>query len=109
MFIIDDILLAPVKGLLYIFKEIQKAAEGEIEDTPEKLKKELLELQMLFETDQITEKEYSKKEKEILQRMNALQKSRSKRSLTIIKLNYKIWPKRQKRQNQAQKPPKSKK
>lgn len=74
MFIIDDILLAPVKGLLYIFREIQKVAEGEIEDTPEKLKKELLELQMLFETDQITEEEYSKREKEILKRLNALQK-----------------------------------
>ena len=74
MFIIDDILLAPMKGLLYIFKEIQKVAEGEIEDTSDKLKNELLEIQMLFETDQITEKEYSKKEEGILQRMNALQK-----------------------------------
>ena len=74
MFIIDDILLAPVKGIVYIAKKIQELSEEEIEGTPEKLKRELLELQMLFETDQITEKEYSKKEEGILQRMNALQK-----------------------------------
>lgn len=73
MFIIDDILLAPAKGVLFIFKEIQKAAEKEIEDTPEKLKKELLELQMLIEADRISEEEYLKKEREILQRLNALQ------------------------------------
>jgi len=74
MFIIDDILLAPVKGLLYVFKEIHKIAEEELEDTPEKLKKELLRLQMLFETDQINEEEYSKREKNILERISALQK-----------------------------------
>jgi len=67
MFLIDDF-------LMWIFETIHDQALEELEDTPEKLKKELLELQMLFETDQITEKEYSKKEKEILQRMNALQK-----------------------------------
>ena len=74
MFIIDDILLSPIKGLLYIFKEIEKIAREEKEDTAEKLKKELLETQMLFETDQISEEEYSKKEKNVLERLNALQK-----------------------------------
>ncbi len=67
MFLIDDF-------LLWIFKEIQKAAEGELEDTSEKLKKELLEAQTLFETDQITEEEYTRREKGILERLNALQK-----------------------------------
>ena len=74
MFIIDDILLAPIKGLMGIFKKIQELAEEEMEGTPEKLKRELLELQMLFETDQISEEEYSKKEKNVLERLNALKK-----------------------------------
>lgn len=74
MFIIDDILLSPIKGLLYIFKEIEKIAKEEKEDTAEKLKKELLEAQMLFEIDQITEEEYNKREKNILERLNALPK-----------------------------------
>lgn len=76
MFIIDDILLAPIKGFLYIFKEIEKVAREETEDTAEKLKKELLETQMLFETDQISEEEYQKKENNILERLNALQKQK---------------------------------
>lgn len=74
MFIIDDILLFPIKGFLYIFKEIEKVAKGEMEDTSEKLKKELLEAQTLFETDKISEEEYSKREKNVLERLNALQK-----------------------------------
>ena len=76
MFIIDDILLFPIKGFLYIFKEIEKVAKGEMEDTSEKLKTELLEAQMLFETDQISEKEYSKREKNVLERLNALRESK---------------------------------
>lgn len=74
MFIIDDILLAPAKGFLRIFKEIQKKAEEEMRDTPEKLKKRLLDLQMLLHKGQITEQAYIKKEKNILKRLNALKK-----------------------------------
>lgn len=75
MFLIDDILLAPAKGLLYIFKEIQKRAEEEMRETPEKLKGELLELQRLLETDRISEAEYSRREKNVLERLNTLQSS----------------------------------
>lgn len=72
MFLIDDILffLNPI----WIAEKLREIASKELEDTPEKFKKELLELQMLFETDQITETEYQKKEKNILERLNTLQK-----------------------------------
>jgi len=72
MFLIDDILLAPVKGVVYIAKKIHELAKEELMDTEEKLKRELLDLQMLFETDQISEEEYQKKEKNILERLEAL-------------------------------------
>lgn len=79
MFIIDDILLAPVKGVVYIAKKIHELAEEELADTGEKLKRELLDLQMLFETDQISEEEYQKKERDILGRLEALkEKNESK-------------------------------
>ena len=64
MFLIDDILLAPVKGIVYLAKKIHELAEEELVDTGEKIKRELLDLQMLFETDQISEEEYQKKEKD---------------------------------------------
>ena len=72
MFLIDDILLAPVKGIVYLAKKINELAEEELVDTGEKIKRELLDLQMLFETDQISEEEYQKKEKNILERLEAL-------------------------------------
>lgn len=79
MLIIDDILLAPVKGFLWICKKIQGMAEEELTDTEEKLKRELLDLQMLFETDQITEEKYKRKEDEILAKLEALrEKAKSK-------------------------------
>lgn len=72
MLIIDDILLAPFKGIWFIFKKIHEIVSEELEDTPEKLQRELLENQMLLETEKITEEEYQKREKNILERLNAL-------------------------------------
>jgi len=82
MFIIDDILLAPVKGVVYIAKKIHELAEEDLADTGEKLKRELLDLQMLFETDQISEEEYQKKEKNILERLEALKEKPSSAKAT---------------------------
>ena len=65
MFLIDDF-------LIFIAEKIQTMAEEEIEDTSEKLKKELLDLQMRLEMEEFTEEEYKKKEDEILARMEAL-------------------------------------
>ena len=82
MFIIDDILLAPLKGVVYLAKKIHELAEEELEDTGDKLKRELLDLQMLFETDQISEEEYQKKEKNILERLEALKEKPSSAKAT---------------------------
>ena len=65
MFLIDDF-------LIFIAEKIQGMAEEEMEDTLEKLKKELLDLQMRLEMEEFTEEEYKKKEDEILVRMEAL-------------------------------------
>lgn len=74
MFLIDDILLAPIKGFLAVCKKMKETAEEKMEDTPEKLKKELMDLQMLLEAGQISEEQYSKREANILERLSALQK-----------------------------------
>lgn len=72
MFLLDNILLAPAKGLLFIFKEIHKQAEEELRDSPEKLKKELYNLQTQLDSGQISEKEYMAMEEKILERWNKL-------------------------------------
>jgi len=62
----------PGKELVWIFKKIHEQVQKELEDTPEKLKKELLDLQGLLETGKISEKMYLKKEGNILERLNTL-------------------------------------
>jgi hypothetical protein len=44
MFLIDNILLAPVSGVMYIFHEIQAAAEGEAAKSADALRTQLAEL-----------------------------------------------------------------
>jgi hypothetical protein len=69
MFILDDLLIGlPAKGLMGIVKKIAEVAENELTDES-KIKEELLLLQTLYETDQITEEEYQKKEAELLERL----------------------------------------
>ena len=77
MFLIDDILLAPIKGIVWIAEKVRDMASEELEDTPEKLKRELLDTQMMLETEDITEVEYKKKEKDILERLEALKEPSS--------------------------------
>ena len=73
MFILDDILLAPLKGLVWIAKKIDEVAEGELSDE-DSLMDKLMELQMRFELDEIEEDEYNKLESELLERMDAARK-----------------------------------
>jgi len=77
-FLIDDILLAPLKGIVWIAEKVRDMALEELEDTPEKLQRELLDLQMRLEIEEITEQEHKKKEDEILKRLEAL-KGRTKK------------------------------
>ncbi len=74
MFLLDDLLLLPAKGFMGIVEKIRDMAAEELEDTPEKLKRELLDLQMRFEMEEIAEEEYQKKETEILKRLEEIQK-----------------------------------
>jgi len=77
-FLIDDILLAPIKGIVWIAEKVRDMAVEELEDTPEKLQRELLDLQMALETEQISKDEHQKREKDILERLEALNKEKSK-------------------------------
>jgi len=48
MFLLDDILLAPIKGLLWLGENINKAVEKELGDEST-LKEKLMELQFKYE------------------------------------------------------------
>ena len=54
MFLIDDLLLAPVNGFKFILGQIQKMADQELNDDSV-IKDQLLELQMRYELEEISD------------------------------------------------------
>jgi len=75
MFLIDDILLAPLKGVIWIGEKLNEIAEKEFSDEG-RIKEKLMELQLKFEMDEISEEEYNRQEKELLERLNAIRKAK---------------------------------
>ena len=73
MFLIDDILLAPAKGVLWVFREINDAAQQELAGESETITAALSELYMRLETGQITETEFDAQETALLDRLDRLQ------------------------------------
>ena len=71
MFILDDILLAPVNGFKFILGQIQKLADQELNDDT-LIKEQLLELQMRLELDEISEEDYKAQETELFARLRAI-------------------------------------
>lgn len=72
MFLIDDILMAPARGLFWVFKEICRAAEEDQANEAEDITAKLSELYMMLETGQITEAEFDAEEKALLDRLDVI-------------------------------------
>jgi len=70
-------LTIPLKGLFFIADRLRETAESEITDES-KVYEELLELQMKFEMDEITDEEYERRETELMQRLEAIRKYKEK-------------------------------
>ncbi|MGB9104799.1 MAG: gas vesicle protein GvpG [Terriglobales bacterium] len=73
MILVDDILLAPFHGLLWIFEEIHRAAQEEMVGDAESITVELSTLYMRLETGKITEQEFAEQEKVLLDRLDKIQ------------------------------------
>jgi gas vesicle protein GvpG len=71
MFLIDDILLAPISGFKFILSQIQKIADNELNDETV-IKEQLLELQLRRELDEISEPEFAEREAEIFARLRSI-------------------------------------
>jgi hypothetical protein len=72
MLIIDDLLLFPVRSILWVFKEIHNAAQEEQANEAEAITAELSELYMMLETGKITETEFDTREKTLLDRLDGI-------------------------------------
>lgn len=71
-FLLDDIILAPIKGIKWIAEKINEQAVGELTDRS-KIQEKLIELQMRFEMDEISEEEFKKKEAVLMEQLNAIE------------------------------------
>ena len=72
-FILDDILLAPCKIVHWIGKTVRDQAEAELTDESA-IQERLLDLQMQFELDEISEDEYRSREDALMRRLDEIRK-----------------------------------
>ncbi|OGA47996.1 MAG: hypothetical protein A3F74_07085 [Betaproteobacteria bacterium RIFCSPLOWO2_12_FULL_62_58] len=74
MLLVDDLLLSPFTSLLWVFKEIHKAVQQEKAGEAEAVTRLLSELYMKLETGAITEEEFAAEEKQLLDRLDAIER-----------------------------------
>jgi hypothetical protein len=96
MFLVDDLLMAPAKGLLWVFKEIHDAAQQELAGEGEAVTAALSELYQKLESGQLTEAEFDSREKVLLDRLDRLQAQEEPKAAPVKKP-----PKRSRRKNPA--------
>lgn len=77
MFLLDDILLAPIKGIQWIGEKLRDFADKELFD-PDKIQEELMTLQAKLDMGDLSEAEYQQREKDLLQRLNEVQRREKK-------------------------------
>ena len=77
MFLLDDLLLAPFNGMLFIADKINEVIEKEFSDEGS-IKERLMALQLKFEMDEIDEEEYDRREDELLNLLNSIREKNKK-------------------------------
>ncbi|MBZ5513741.1 MAG: gas vesicle protein GvpG [Acidobacteriia bacterium] len=74
MVLIDDLLMFPVRGVLWILREIHNAAQEELASEADSITAELSNLYMRLETGKISEEEFAAEEKVLLERLERAQR-----------------------------------
>jgi hypothetical protein len=72
MLLVDDILSFPVTSILWIFREINKIAQEELDGEAQSITEQLRLLYMQLETGRITEEQFDAEEKLLLDRLDAI-------------------------------------
>lgn len=77
MFIIDDLLISPFKGLLWVMRKVHQAAKEEIDSQGDRARAELSDLYMQLDTGRITEEEFDARERELLDKLDKIKKAQA--------------------------------
>jgi hypothetical protein len=72
MLLVDDILCFPVTSILWLFREIGKVAQEELDGEGQAITEQLRLLYMQLETGGITEQQFDAEEKLLLDRLDAI-------------------------------------
>ena len=72
MFLLDNILLSPLHGIVWVAREVDKVAQEEFANEVETIKADLSGLYLMLEKAQITEELFDAREKMLLDRLDAI-------------------------------------
>jgi hypothetical protein len=86
MFIVDDILMAPMKGVLWICEQIQEAAEQDQAHEADNITGELQKLYSSLDSGSITEEEFEARESKLLDRLDSIEGMDSEDEDTVIRV-----------------------
>jgi hypothetical protein len=75
VFLLDDILLSPMKGLVFVCRKVEESARQELENQEKGTVSALGELHRRLEAGQIDDQEFDLQEAELLERMESLAKT----------------------------------
>ena len=76
MFLLDDILLAPIKGLAAVCQKVHDAAQEDLEKQEQEILATLSELHQLMDAGRIGDEDFNVRECDLLDRLETCQKAR---------------------------------
>ena len=72
MFLVDDILFSPVKGLMLVCRQVQEAAQREMEQQQKNVMGALTELHAQLESGRIDEEHFDAAESALLEKLESI-------------------------------------
>ena len=75
MFLLDDILLAPIKAVAAVCRKVQQAAQEDLEKEKKDILSNLAELHQLLDAGQIADEDFNVRECDLLDRLETCQKA----------------------------------
>jgi hypothetical protein len=73
MFLLDDILLSPVKAIMAIGRQVQDKARNDLKDQEKDILNSLAELHQMIESKSIGDEQFNERESTLLDRLDSIQ------------------------------------
>ncbi len=77
MFLLDDLLLSPIKGIVWLAEKVRDAGQEESAREGDLITAELRELYLMLESGRIAEEEFDNRERQLLDRLEQLPERRA--------------------------------